>query len=108
MVSEQLQGKICGVVTDRDLVTRVLGQWLDASITPVEAVMTPPPIAAVFADTNLCDAERVMLANKVRRLLVRQSETDSSIVGVLSIDDFAMTGSIQRAGEVQRVDKRSN
>jgi CBS domain-containing protein len=89
-----------GVLTDRNLVVRVLGQGHDGASTPVRDAMTPAPLASVPLTATLSDAEQAMAQHGVRRLLVLSP--DGGVAGVLSVDDLAMTGSIRRAGEALR------
>jgi len=100
-VKDSQSGLLRGVITDRDLVLRVLARWLDASVTLVESVMSQPYVAMVYEDANLQDAERLMIDRGVRRLLVLR-RSDNVIIGVVSVDDLALTGSRVRAGEVLR------
>jgi CBS domain-containing protein len=89
-----------GVVTDRDLVLRILAQGgLDPAITPVASIQTTGGIALIYDDANLADAERLMIDRGVRRLLVLR-RSDHQVIGVISVDDLAMFGYRRRAGDV--------
>jgi CBS domain-containing protein len=78
-------GKVLGVVTDRDIVVRVVagGGALDA---PVSDIMTDD-VQSCHADDNLADATAKMGAHQVRRLLVY---ADGRLAGILSLGDVAM------------------
>lgn len=54
----------------------------------------------VYEDADLAAAERLMIDRGVRRVLVSR-RSDSLLVGVLSVDDFAMAGFRRRAGEAR-------
>ena len=78
-------GKVLGVVTDRDIVVRVVadGGSLDA---PVSDIMTDD-VQSCHADDNLADATAKMGAHQVRRLLVYG---DGRLAGILSLGDVAL------------------
>ena len=78
-------GKVLGLVTDRDIVVRVVadGGALDA---PVSDIMTDD-VQSCHADDNLADATAKMGAHQVRRLLVY---ADGRLAGILSLGDVAL------------------
>jgi CBS domain-containing protein len=78
--------KLCGLVTDRDLVIRALAESALPD-SPVGQVVSPDLIA-VGADDEADDAARVMQAHAVRRLPVMD---DGRIVGIVSIGDLAVS-----------------
>jgi CBS domain-containing protein len=80
---------ICGVITDRDIVTRVTAVCKDAKHTDVREVLTPDFIYC-FSDQDVEDACFLMQDYYVRRLLVFDRPRD--LVGVLSLDDVAARG----------------
>ena len=92
---------LIGVITDRDLVLRAVAKRLNATSTQVNSVMTSPFIAVVFDDADLMTAERLMIQQAVRRLVVLRRK-DHAVIGILSVDDFALAGFRQRAGEVRK------
>lgn len=51
-VVAQEQGRAVGIVTDRDLTIRVVGQGLDPKATPISEVMTAPVMALAPADVE--------------------------------------------------------
>jgi CBS domain-containing protein len=77
---------IAGVITDRDLATRVTAESKDPRHTPVREVMTPNA-AYCFEDQDIEDACFMMEEKHVRRLLVFDRMRD--LVGILSLDDVA-------------------
>src|SRR5579875_3025580 len=72
--------KLCGLVTDRDLVVRALADAADPG-SPVGSVCSAD-IVAVGAGEDTGEAARIMEANAVRRLPVMD---DGRIVGMVSI-----------------------
>ena len=74
-----------GVLTDRDIVERVVAQQRDASGTRVSDVMTPSP-AVVREDASIESAISMMRCRGVRRLPVIQES--GALVGIVSLDDI--------------------
>ena len=75
-----------GIVTDRDLVVRVIAEGRDAMDTPVGEICSTD-IKAVRPDDPVDEAIRVMRMQALPRLPVTQN---GKPVGVLSIGDLAM------------------
>ena len=73
-----------GIVTDRDLVERVLAKGLDANTTTIDQVMTQPP-ETVSEDHPIEHAIAVMRRERCRRLPVVNEQ--GQLVGLLSLDD---------------------
>lgn len=95
---------VLGVVTDRDLALRVVGQGRDPGLTRVVDVMTPHP-DAVSEDTAVEDALAVMRARGVRRLPVLGP--GGALVGVVSVDDVLVLLA-QEFGELSRLIEHSS
>jgi CBS domain-containing protein len=74
-----------GILTDRDLVLRVVAEGLDADATLVAQVMTSQP-RTVSEDTPIEDALGLMRSASVRRLPV--VDRKGRLVGVVSLDDI--------------------
>jgi len=89
---------LSGIVTDRDIVIRAMATEKDLGSTKVRSVMSKN-VACCFADDNLAVAEKVMIDRCVRRLPVIQRGT-CELVGMLSVDDIALSASRGRAGRV--------
>jgi CBS domain-containing protein len=79
-------GKLVGIITDRDICCKVTATGRDAGWTKVEEVMVKD-VATCSGDLNAGDAASLMIDNHVRRLAVTNSE--ESLVGLLSVDDLA-------------------
>lgn len=77
--------QLAGMVTDRDLVVRVLAEALDPEQTRVAEICTPD-VVHVRPDTPVDDAVRIMREAAIRRLAVVDS---GRIVGVVSLGDLA-------------------
>ena len=75
---------VCGVLTDRDLVTSVIAPGLDVRALCVEDVMSEPAIT-MREDDSLIDVMRAMRRHAVRRLPVVTA--DRALVGLITLDD---------------------
>jgi CBS domain-containing protein len=75
---------LLGIVTERDLMTRVLAKALDPSATLVSAVMTRSP-RTVPPETRVADAVLIMIERGFRNLPV--VTTEGKILGVFSARD---------------------
>ena len=78
-------GRLCGVVTDRDLVTRCVAAGKNPATTTVRDVMTG---SVVFAkpDMDTVAAARLMGHQQVRRLPVVEN---GRLCGIISLGDLA-------------------
>ncbi|XP_076898509.1 CBS domain-containing protein CBSCBSPB5-like [Bidens hawaiensis] len=72
---------LCGILTDRDIVTRVVARELDLETTPVSAVMTRNPVF-VISDTLAVEALQKMVQGKFRHLPVVEN---GGVVAILDI-----------------------
>jgi CBS domain-containing protein len=79
--------KPIGIVTDRDLVERVLAKNADAHETKVGAVMTGNPVT-ITEPSSIESALRMMRSGRFRRLPVVNGK--GQLVGLLSLDDVLM------------------
>lgn len=89
-------GKLIGIVTDRDICCRAIANGLDPSKTTVREIMTGE-VAFCFGDDDIANAARLMEGKHLRRLAVLNH--DRTMAGFLSVDDLALV-SHQLAGEV--------
>lgn len=79
-------GRVCGLVTDRDLVTRCIASGRSASVTPVREVMTTQ-ILSVRPDMDANMAAGIMGRAQVRRLPVLEN---GRLCGMVSLADLAV------------------
>ena len=92
----QNDGRLRGVVTDRDLVLRCLAPGENPERLPVGDIMTRN-CAWVSPGADVVEAARVMAAAQVRRLPVVEGR---KVVGMLSLSDLARSrGFEMEAGE---------
>lgn len=78
-------GRVRGILTDRDIVTRCVAADMDAGETPVREIMSRG-VACCQADDELTSAVAVMAGRQLRRLPVLR---DGKAVGMLSLGDLA-------------------
>jgi CBS domain-containing protein len=81
------------VVTDRDIVLRVIAARKDPSQVPLSDIATNQ-LVSVTPDTGIADARQLMAEHKVRRLpVMKQGE----LVGIVSLGDLAVADPSKRA-----------
>jgi CBS domain-containing protein len=80
-----LDGRLSGVLTDRDIVTRAVARDRDPRSIPVSDIATPEVIT-VSGDATVEEAEERMTKHAVRRLFVVDGE--GRAVGIISADDL--------------------
>ena len=78
-------GKLCGMLTDRDIVTRCLASGRDPEATAVSDVMTRQIIAA-RPDMDASVAANLMGSKRIRRLPVMEN---GRLCGMVSLGDLA-------------------
>lgn len=79
-------GRLCGLVTDRDLVTRCMASGRDPGRTQVREVMTGRVIS-VRPDTDAGAAAHLMGREQIRRLPVTEN---GKLCGMISLGDLAV------------------
>lgn len=84
LVAVDAERRPCGIVTDRDLVIRVLATNRDPETTWVRDLLSAP-VHQVSTDAALEDAVRAMRRAHCRRLVVVDAE--HRLAGIVSLDD---------------------
>jgi CBS domain-containing protein len=79
------EDRLCGILTDRDIVVRALAEGLDPTKTRIGDICSRN-LTTVSADHSIDHALRVMQAKAIRRLPV---EKDGQMIGMLTIGDIA-------------------
>jgi CBS domain-containing protein len=77
--------KVIGVVTDRDLATRVLAKRVAPDKTSAALVMSSPAIT-ILETADLRQAEQLMVEERKSRLVVTDAE--GKVAGVISLADL--------------------
>ena len=89
--------RLKGMITDRDIVVKVLAQGKDPSSTRVSELATQDEVVTIGADDPIDEALRTMTDHKVRRLPVID---DQRLVGIISQADIATNLDEERVGEL--------
>ena len=92
------EGKLCGIITDRDIALRVAGAKRDPDKTKVKDIMTPDPIRT-SVDKDLHNVTALMHAYHVRRVpIVNGFDTT---LGIVTLDDLIA----QLSGDMSEIGK---
>jgi CBS domain-containing protein len=82
----QRDGKICGIVTDRDIVVRAIAERKDPAKTPLESICSKE-INTLSPDDNTDKAVQLMREKSIRRIPVVEGK---KVVGIVSLGDLAI------------------
>jgi CBS domain-containing protein len=78
-------GKPIGIITERDLLKRIVAEGKNAKKVKVKDIMSSPLIA-IEPDVPLEEAARLMFDKKIKKLPVTAQD---SVIGLLSLTDIA-------------------
>lgn len=90
-----MDDKLIGLLTDRDIVTRVVAENFDPNEHFVSDHMTKD-LVVISPETMVEDASRLMAEKRIRRLPVMK---EGQLVGMVSIGDIARAEEKTLAGE---------
>ena len=79
------EGRLCGIVTDRDIALRVAGAKRDPDKTLVRDIMTPDPVR-ISVDKDLRQLTAMMHAYHVRRVPIVNGF--DATLGIVTLDDL--------------------
>jgi CBS domain-containing protein len=99
------RGKLVGVLSERDLVMRVLGEGRDPETTRVSEVMTAP-VEEVTSDATLDGVLRVMGARHIRHVVVVDARRRP--LGLLSMRNVARARIDQAFEELRTLEEFAN
>ena len=88
-------GRLVGIVTDRDIVVRAIAAGREPKRTRISEIMSADPIT-VRPDDSVDDAEQAMRERQVRRLPVVE---DGRLVGIIVTAQLARNESERETGE---------
>lgn len=88
VVEDMMSRKLAGVITDRDIATRIVAQGKNSADARASDCMTTPCIA-VSPDTSLEDCCEVMESAKIRRVPVVDDK--GGVIGIVSLADVVRT-----------------
>lgn len=94
------EGRLVGMLTDRDIALRAVAECRDPRWTTVKEVMSGG-IVYIFSDQPVEDAAELMERKQVRRLPVLNRE--KRLVGIVSLGDVAINTSLELSGEALKV-----
>jgi CBS domain-containing protein len=89
-------GRLVGLVTDRDIVLRVIAEGRDPKSTTVGEIASRD-LVTVSPDEDLDDALKLLAERQVRRLPVVDGDR---LVGIVAQADIARLGKDKKTGEV--------
>jgi CBS domain-containing protein len=89
-------GRLVGLVTDRDLVVRVLAEGKDPKTTKVGEIASRD-LVTVSSEEDLDQALKLLAQHQVRRLPVVEGDR---VVGIVAQADVARLGKDAKTGEV--------
>jgi CBS domain-containing protein len=90
------KGRLTGIVTDRDIVVRVVAEGRDPSSTTIGEIASRD-LVTVSPDDDLDAALKHLAQNQVRRIPVVEGDR---LVGIVAQADIARLGSDAKTGEV--------
>ena len=79
------QGKLCGILTDRDIALKVTGEERDPMTTMVEEVMTLDPVR-ITVDKDLPELVSLMHSRHIRRVPI--VDASGMTLGIVTLDDL--------------------
>jgi len=89
-------GKVVGLVTDRDIVLRVVAEGRSFD-SPISEAMSEGEVHSVTAEANLADATAKMANHQIRRLIVLDEA--GKLAGILSLGDVARDYGAKQVGQ---------
>jgi CBS domain-containing protein len=84
------EGKIEGIVTERDMLKRVLAKDKDPRETKVSEIMTRDVIVGK-PDMEITDATKIMINKKIKKLPIVEK---GQLVGIITVTDIARTTNV--------------
>jgi len=91
------EGRLEGMLTDRDIVVKVIAAGLDPTSTTVEHVAQGTEVVTIGADDSVEEALQTMKDHKVRRLPVIDGH---KVVGIVSQGDIAINLPEAKVGDL--------
>ena len=89
-------GKVVGLVTDRDIVLRVVAEGRSFD-SPISESMSEGEVHSITAEDNLADATAKMANHQIRRLVVLDEA--GKLAGILSLGDVAKDYGAKQVGK---------
>ena len=99
VVAAKNSGGLVGVVTDRDIVVRLVAQGDDLQAATAASCMTQPAVS-LRPDAQVADAIEMMQAHQVRRLPV--VDANGAVCGIVAQADLARWATAEQTGDLVR------
>ncbi len=96
-------GKVVGMITDRDILVRAVAEGGNPNETKTADVMTKDVVTA-YDDQDVNEAGKLMKENQIRRLVILNRNNEIS--GMLSLGDLA-TAALDRSEKGEVLEKVS-
>lgn len=96
----EAEGKLCGMLTDRDIALKVTEASKDPEQTTVQEVMTPNP-AHISVDKRLQELTALMHSRHVRRVPI--VDGGNKVIGMVTLDDLLVLLSEEMADMSQSI-----
>ncbi len=78
-------GKLIGIITERDILRKIVAKGRNPEETPVRDIMSSPLIT-IGPEEDIEEANNVMIKHKIRRLAV---ESNGKIIGIITMRDVS-------------------
>lgn len=85
------KGKPVGIITERDLLERIVSEGKNPKKVKVKEIMSSP-LLVITPDTDLEEAARIMFERNIKKLPVTEQ---NRLVGMLSLTDIARVQSME-------------
>jgi CBS domain-containing protein len=96
-------GEVLGILTERDLLEKVMEKCKDPKETKVSEIMTRQVVLGK-PDMELLEATRLMFDNKVKRLPIVE---ENRLMGLITLTDIARVASVDKK-TIELIDALSN
>lgn len=80
--------KLVGIVTERDILERIVERFLDPRVTTVSEIMSSP-VVTIPPDTSIEEAAKVMTEKNIKKLPIME---DGKLVGIVTSMDLVKAG----------------
>tara|TARA_R110002124_G_scaffold279080_1_gene451415 strand:+ start:963 stop:1388 length:426 start_codon:yes stop_codon:yes gene_type:complete len=100
-IGDSPQGRLQGVITDRDITVRGVAAGKDPENTTVNQMKTDK-VLYCFQDEDVNDVANNMQDQKVYRLIVLNNHDEKRLSGIVSLGDIVRHGSAKLGGETAR------
>ncbi len=99
-------GKLVGMITDRDIVVRAVALGHDPASTKVRDVMTDD-VETCSQDASVEEAAKLMKDKQIRRVLVL--DDNQKLAGIVALGDLSQDGDDRLTGEtLERISEPSS